>query len=692
MNLVTVILPISDLKDSALKARLQSAILNTTAVDWVQVVVSHVGTEPIDLSLLVPKKNLERTDYIFDHNIAFSKTRALNQGALASSSEWVFFLDIDLVGTEEFWPRMRELLRSEEFAKEKHAFLVIPVKQLPPPFQLRGDQVSGEVLGEILAGVVLDSVPFSSAIILKRANFIELGGYLDHYEEWGFEDFEFALWMISSRFRWKKPALYSDDLGFASFSTTDYVGFRSQLKLLSRRAQAEGLELFHVWHPPTTWKSADGISTNRKILKSQLQSGFSISRPLRHPANGLGLLIIGQREAWPWKGLEMQIRQFGSHEIYVSESRLERMAPADFRDWARSEGLGYLLTCRTTGASQGFIEKLASEANLRTVTFGRGYLPQSWFFSHESDGEPEIHQAQFLDRRTPSADSIKSVETLLARLDRDGKALELQDAYFSVSNTTPPGEKPLVLFLLPDQDNSAVFGRSGPFLSYATFFQMLEALIPKLIKSGRTVAVRPHPAVPAIPTWLDALRLEVPIESACKSAHVVVSGNDRDTFYGLSQNRPTISFGRNSPFTGTGLAVEFQHPFTTNRADYVDSLAELIKAPPPLNFDSVEKRIANLLDLYSFTDDDIEAISKQERDVDRPGKAFNFRQLVFDGVVFYRYPRATRWRLSDFGVSNPTSITLRNALRIGWMWAKRPGGEISGCLKIVRGLGRRSKA
>lgn len=641
-----------------------SALQQTTRLNWANIIVSHVGTTEINLNLLFTPHNSERPRYVFTKRQGFSLSLARNSGAQQADTEFVFFFDIDLVGTTEFWQRLHQTLTMDSFQNDKHSFLVLPVTYAPPVFELRGDAVSDELINRLESKVTKPPVPFSSALVIKRSNFVELGGFLQEYKSWGFEDFEFALWMIFARFKWPKPTWEEVDLGFDSFFESHHVGFRSALKLLSATAESLELRLLHIWHPTPTWKTAEGVRDNGKLLRKQFRTGYSIPRPLREAVEDSGVLVVGSQTDRPWSGIRPQIQQFGTHEIFVAQRDLEPMDVKSLKRLVRDDGIGYILAHNLTAQHRQFISAIAGKAEVRAISFERGCLPDSWFFSRQNGSVPDVHRADFLDKKEPTSSALEEALVVQKSLKEGGNYLEQQPRDSSKPPATLDTDRGLVLFLLQKPNDATIVTNGGPFKDYGVFFDMLADLIPDLISSGKRVAVKTHPLAPKIPQWLDQFRIDIPIESACRAAERVVSVNSGSTIYAIVEGKPTILLGRGSPSAGAGIGAEFNEAPAESHRQYIQRLKTFILECQAPNPDLVTKRIANLLELYSFANSESSVAGDEDSGFDRITHAWNFRQLVFDGKCVYKYEAASEWTISDFGGVTGVERDLSNLLRL----------------------------
>jgi predicted glycosyltransferase involved in capsule biosynthesis len=190
-----------------------------------------------------------------EHDSIFSIGKLRDAGAKAATAKLILFHDVDFIATNHIYSKIAfGTLLGGLHKNGNCAFCCIPVLFTSPAgwplrrllqFTLRssiGRKHLRSPIGLWAGRLVLGS----SAILVNRMHYLDIGGHSNIFKGHGAEDFE-LLNRLSAIYRiGERSDNYPQDCGTLGFESS---GFREYFSRYGRQAAAQNIILIHQWHP-----------------------------------------------------------------------------------------------------------------------------------------------------------------------------------------------------------------------------------------------------------------------------------------------------------------------------------------------------------------------------------------------------------------------------------------------------------
>ena len=186
----------------------------------------------------------------------FSIGRLRDLGTEAAPDGWVLFHDIDFSAPAALYPRLCDFAARGRLAADPAGFACLPVWFLTRAGTAAYRAAPGRVWSALARGrpgprgVLADRLTRgSSAILLRRARLLGLGGHDPAFDGHGAEDFDLLHRLSLAHPLAPRPPDYARDFGSRHVGPQ---GFRAHFARYAAEAEGEGLVLAHLWHPRRT--------------------------------------------------------------------------------------------------------------------------------------------------------------------------------------------------------------------------------------------------------------------------------------------------------------------------------------------------------------------------------------------------------------------------------------------------------
>lgn len=185
----------------------------------------------------------------------FFMGRARNFAAMHAATDYIMFMDVDLICYDGFYQQLIDEISIQELAKDSTNFLAIGVVYLTEYGSLQYLQHDKRTCRSQFIQYLLQNdnryiEKFStgtSAQIFNREYFLARGGNREDFIGWGYEDIELSLRAALLNQKFPIPRRVSED--YRNFKDIiEYRGFKSLIRLYGDLTFAKGIVLFHMWH------------------------------------------------------------------------------------------------------------------------------------------------------------------------------------------------------------------------------------------------------------------------------------------------------------------------------------------------------------------------------------------------------------------------------------------------------------
>ena len=323
-----------------------------------------------------------------------------NFGARHARGRLIMFFDVDFRVAPDFWDRLLKLA-ALGILETKSSFLCLHLVDL-------GEQTTKEFLSDNSkfispAGLVFlckaHTILFNSCLVVDRLHYLSIGGNQEAFHGYGSEDTE-----TYRRLLLERSMLPRVDGEFVAKNLKDFervIGpvFHYLLGCIGRIASptlGAGLSAFHLWHPRTGRHYRAGSQRLKNILLGgEFYAMFN--RDGEHPPPLIDsavadnrVLFVGDEPEKAPHCLRDIFPILGS-PICVSEGEFVddrgRLSGTKFGSFLRERGISLVLFHDPDkNASRRQLYDWCRGKKLGVLCFGRGVLPNSWFFDENGCG------------------------------------------------------------------------------------------------------------------------------------------------------------------------------------------------------------------------------------------------------------------------------------------------------------------
>lgn len=348
------------------------------------------GSSCADYELLKSKENncckvIQTDSTDSDFNLA----RVRNFGVMHSRSNFVMFMDADLLPYPGFFESILNEIELLNLQEDVYKFLMVPVIYLTELGYLKLKDLRPELWQQYFINQVLshdDAViekysSGTSAIVVERDYYLSRGGQDERFEGWGYEDYEFTNRLILRDNTFPRPLNYISMKG--NFQTTKrYEGWKAVYRLYGDWLLAKGIYLLHVPHAIDLCFQA-AKEKNLKLLLESIEKNLNNSNdaePVPLYQHGAGSSLLFRKNPFCY---DRSFSPFLGKIFYENESKFSSVeAFSDYllkneivrvvfpNPYANEKLLDFYNYCRRTSLSY--------------VVCERGALPDSIY--HDSKG------------------------------------------------------------------------------------------------------------------------------------------------------------------------------------------------------------------------------------------------------------------------------------------------------------------
>ncbi|MBC9207585.1 glycosyltransferase [Roseomonas aerophila] len=224
-----------------------------------------------------------------DDKGVFALSKARNIGFAASTTDLVFFTDIDFAFPHDFFADlsrtasrlsarsnidillMCSAIHVSEAATSEYVHLATQEERSALLHQIGHETVYGT-----FGNAIQFAAPYSNIFLINRRLFSLVGGYDESFRGHGSEDFEFIARVNQYTFQFPVPPDLSKDAGGPLkkefFNVKTYEGFRALNAATCLPGELQGLKAYHLYHPTP---NDDSWRKNNDWKRSRLREAFA---------------------------------------------------------------------------------------------------------------------------------------------------------------------------------------------------------------------------------------------------------------------------------------------------------------------------------------------------------------------------------------------------------------------------------
>lgn len=518
-------------------------------------------------------------DYLrIDDSGVFSLSIARNEGALAATTDLLYFTDIDFFSAPNHYQTLARYADDHDFRAIRDIVLNLPAFHLTENATGNFWQVASadrnkylEQLGTIAMETTPEAitefiVPYSNNFLCTRDFFHLVGGYDSVFRGHGSEDFEL---MIRTA-HYTHHAVLPDDMvadihkptSPAFFGPRPYSGFRRLGEAVSFRAESRGFRAFHLWHPSPVgdpWREANDWQRNTLTASvgNYLDSPAKLAE-IDHLRRGkTALCVCKDPEHY---GYFLPFRALGYRLTLIPDDSDARVEAA--RKLIDSRAVDVFMIFNPYMKSHARFHELfllAKERGVEVVVVERGALPSTIYYAPDvSYNDPEF-QNYTAQSHPVDAHALSAADAICDKLRRGAWTLEslntYQDTWNAYSELT--AREGIRIFVpLQLSDDMAVTRFVTPTQSYADFEAAISATA--LLHPEITFLVKAHPLnrdsfSGAAARNVVVCRNEENVHAIIDACHATVCYNSGVGLLSLIHGKPTVTIGNafyNVPETG----------------------------------------------------------------------------------------------------------------------------------------------
>jgi len=538
----------------------------------------------------------------------FSAGLARDHGALHARTPVILFHDLDLIASSSMYRRIAEECQIRNLATQGYDFFCVPAVYLSNfgtqeyirEFEIGPtDHADRRAIDEAQQGRVGYSTTFAlatSTVAVNRYYYLTIGGHDPSFAGHGAEDYELLHRMAAMSPRAPRPPRYYENLNGKGHG---YNGFRAYFATLGIEMWMRGIALLHLEHPRREQfdEAYRKSQSNFAMLPGRMEEfdkGHFTPRPLADPHAGEKTLVLAGEGSLPAKSLRMALPALGQYEC-LPESVFQDSS--HLMSFVIDRGITQVLFLTPYGNQFRLsLWRDLKAAGIRTITYDRGALPDSWFFDRDGfladgDGYARYRWDRPLsaERRQQALDYIQDYVSNGATLESNGE--RRGGNYWRTAMNLGNRKVILVPFQRPADVATKWFG--GAVGSAETFAEWIEFLHSRLDKTSYVIVAKKHPLesdripIKGVTYARDYANINDLIELADK----VITINSGTGLLAMLHGKASIVCGR----------AFYQHEGLAHQAISAVDLVKLAHAATPPNEETLLRFVSYLTrDFYSF--------------------------------------------------------------------------------------------
>jgi predicted glycosyltransferase involved in capsule biosynthesis len=258
-TILSIIIPIRAMSDRNISDRLSycvsDSLLDRDLIDFIVVDDGSPVEERYHHEVICKKLRL-RYHYIDSQNKNINMARARNIGVKVAQTKYIMFMDIDLYPYPGYYNDILREIQIQKLDEHEDDLIMTGVIYLTQKqgvdqfFNIKPEKRKTFFLQNHIKknNQIIEKISTGTSVtLMHRERYLELGGYDEKFEQWGYEDLEFNLRAMYYSNKFPLPQNFTKDIkSFSNINT--YKGWKSMYKLYGDITFKKDIVLFHIWH------------------------------------------------------------------------------------------------------------------------------------------------------------------------------------------------------------------------------------------------------------------------------------------------------------------------------------------------------------------------------------------------------------------------------------------------------------
>ncbi|MBZ7964851.1 galactosyltransferase-related protein [Campylobacter sp. 2457A] len=330
----------------------------------------------------------------------FSQGKCRNLGACFANAQVIMFLDVDCYVSPFSLEKILNLIKIKNITINYNIIFVLPVIYLTEygsSFVYNQDEDIWDALiqNDLISGknsLINFFAPSStSSIIINKHKFLALGGNNEKFIGHGYEDFDFFARVLHSCVVFEKMPinLYYD---FRNWNFINFEGFRSWFSLLGYEMSFYGIYMYHFWHVEP---NQNGYMSNKNINHKQFYA--NLKKINSYSINPLQVIGAKENNILLICNEEVDLNFFRDISVYIGiiiKFNNQNFLNEEYLlEYINKNKINYFLICSSLEDIQkSKIQIFAKKYLIKCIYFGKGVLPNSWFFDESESLDISINR------------------------------------------------------------------------------------------------------------------------------------------------------------------------------------------------------------------------------------------------------------------------------------------------------------
>jgi predicted glycosyltransferase involved in capsule biosynthesis/capsule polysaccharide modification protein KpsS len=511
-------------------------------------------------------------------NGVFSLSKARNIGFSASSTDLVFFTDIDFVFPENFFGDLSRTV--SRLCGKTHIDILLMCSAIHVSeaatseyVRLRDNedrsaflqQIGYETVYGTFGKSIQFAAPYSNIFLINRNLFSLVGGYDESFRGHGSEDFEFISRVNQYTLQFPVPQSLSKDFGGALkkdfFNVKGYEGFRALNAATCLPGELEGMKAFHLYHPTP---NDDAWRTSNDWKRTRLREAFANYENAPHNVLKVDALtrkkrvlcICMHKDHW---GYFAPLRLAGYEIIPVFDGSVQELEDATAMITDKLVDAVAIFNPYMESHMKFLALFYLAKKHCRVFVIERGALPSTIYYSDDVAYIASEYSDAAFEAFAPTEEQLEGAAQYMHELRQGNLMLEHGHSYKFTARkygALTASEKPVCFIPLQLEADMAVTMFKRDSQRYPEFYESINTIAAS--NPDQIFLIKPHPlskgSVPLKAPNIILADREDNIHCLIDIASYVVCYNSGVSLLAFAHEKPVYTIG-NAYFNKGGAGI-----------------------------------------------------------------------------------------------------------------------------------------